>query len=85
MLHIAFLWLAIGMTLYTVQSLTLLITGVDYLGRAPLHALGIGFFTGMVVAMASRVTLGPAPAGRGVLSTGFRPLGLVTFFVYKLR
>ena len=58
MLHIAFLWLGIGMTLYTVQSLALLVTGVDYLGRAPLHALGIGFFTGMVVAMASRVTLG---------------------------
>jgi len=58
MLHIAFLWLGIGMTLYTVQSLALLATGVDYLGRAPLHALGIGFFTGMVVAMASRVTLG---------------------------
>ncbi|MBI3571700.1 MAG: NnrS family protein [Gammaproteobacteria bacterium] len=58
MLHIAFLWLGIGMTLYTVQSLALLVSGVDYLGRAPLHALGIGFFTGMVVAMASRVTLG---------------------------
>ncbi len=58
MLHIAFLWLGIGMTLYAAQSLTLLIAGTDYLGRAPLHALGIGFFTGMVVAMASRVTLG---------------------------
>jgi uncharacterized protein involved in response to NO len=58
MLHIAFLWLGIGMTLYAVQSLVLLVNGVDYLGRAPLHALGIGFFTGMVVAMASRVTLG---------------------------
>jgi uncharacterized protein involved in response to NO len=58
MLHIAFLWLGLGMALYTVQSLALLVTGVDYLGRAPLHALGIGFFTGMVVAMASRVTLG---------------------------
>jgi uncharacterized protein involved in response to NO len=58
MLHIAFLWLGVGMTLYTAQSLALLVTGVDYLGRAPLHALGIGFFTGMVVAMASRVTLG---------------------------
>ena len=64
MLHIAFLWLAIAMTLYTAQSLTLLVTGVDYLGRAPLHALGIGFFTGMVVAMASRVTLGHS--GRAV-------------------
>jgi uncharacterized protein involved in response to NO len=58
MLHIAFLWLGLGMTLYTLQSLALLVTGVDYFGRAPLHALGIGFFTGMVVAMASRVTLG---------------------------
>ena len=58
MLHIAFLWLGLGMALYTVQSLALLVTGVDYFGRAPLHALGIGFFTGMVVAMASRVTLG---------------------------
>lgn len=58
MLHIAFLWLGVGMTLYTVQSLALLVTGVDYFGRAPLHALGIGFFTGMVIAMASRVTLG---------------------------
>ena len=58
MLHIAFLWLGIGMTLFAAQSLALLITGTDYLGRAPLHALGIGFFTGMVVAMASRVTLG---------------------------
>jgi uncharacterized protein involved in response to NO len=58
MLHIAFLWLGIGMALYAAQSLVLLVTGSDYLGRAPLHALGIGFFTGMVVAMASRVTLG---------------------------
>jgi len=58
MLHIAFLWLGLAMALYALQSLTLLITGTDFFGRAPLHALGIGFFTGMVVAMASRVTLG---------------------------
>ncbi len=58
MLHIAFLWLGIGMTLYSVQSLALLATGTDFLGRAPLHALGIGFFAGMIAAMASRVTLG---------------------------
>lgn len=58
MLHLAFLWLGIAMTLYSLQSLLLLVTGVDVLGRAPLHALGIGFFTGMIVAMASRVTLG---------------------------
>ena len=58
MLHIAFLWLGLAMSLYTLQSLGLLVTGTDYFGRAPLHALGIGFFTGMIVAMASRVTLG---------------------------
>jgi len=58
MLHIAFLWLGIAMTLYTAQSLALLVTGTDYFARAPLHALGIGFFGGMIVAMASRVTLG---------------------------
>ncbi len=66
MLHIAFLWLGIAMTLYALQSLTLLFTGHDYFGRAPLHALGIGFFTGMVVAMASRVTLGHS--GRALLA-----------------
>ncbi len=58
MLHIAFLWLGIGMSLYALQSLALLITGSDPFGRAPLHALAIGFFAGMVVAMASRVMLG---------------------------
>ena len=58
MLHIAFLWLGIGMSLYAAQSLLLLATGSDYLGRAPLHALGIGFLASMIVAMASRVTLG---------------------------
>ena len=58
MLHIAFLWLGIAMSLYAAQSLALLATGTDYLGRAPLHALGIGFLTSMIVAMASRVTLG---------------------------
>jgi len=58
MLHIAFLWFGIAMALYTAQSLSLLVGNVWILGRAPLHALGIGFIAGMMVAMASRVTLG---------------------------
>lgn len=57
MLHIAFLWLGIAMALYAGQSLARL-AGLDVLGRAPLHALGIGFIAGMAIAMASRVTLG---------------------------
>lgn len=64
MLHIAFLWLGIAMLLFTLQSLIVLMTGGDVIGRAPLHALGIGFFTGMIVAMASRVMLGHS--GRGL-------------------
>jgi uncharacterized protein involved in response to NO len=57
-LHIAFLWLGIALLLYSLQSLILLVTGSAPLGRAPLHALGIGFVASMVLAMASRVSLG---------------------------
>lgn len=59
MLHVAFSWLSVAMLLYSTQSLVLLVTGErSVLGLAPLHALGIGFFAGMSVAMVSRVTLG---------------------------
>ena len=58
MLHISFGWLSVAMGLYAIQSL-LQWTGAGFdLGLAPLHALGIGFVTGMLVAMASRVSLG---------------------------
>jgi uncharacterized protein involved in response to NO len=57
-LHIAFLWLGIALLLYGLQSLVLLFTGSAPGGRAPLHALGIGFAASMVLAMASRVSLG---------------------------
>jgi uncharacterized protein involved in response to NO len=58
MLHIAFLWFGLAMALYLAQSIVLLTSHVWVLGRAPLHALGIGFITSMMVAMVSRVTLG---------------------------
>lgn len=68
-LHIAFLWFAVAMALSSVQSLTLLLTGTLILGKAPLHALGIGFITGMVVAMVSRVSLGHS--GRSLVADDF--------------
>ncbi len=68
-LHIAFLWFVIAMALSSMQSLTLLLTGTLILGKAPLHALGIGFIAGMVIAMASRVTLGHS--GRPLVADGF--------------
>ncbi len=58
MLHVSFAWLGIAMLLYAAQSLLRLSGAAFDLGLAPLHALGIGFVTGMVVAMASRVSLG---------------------------
>lgn len=75
MLHIAFLWLGIGMALYSAQSILLLLSGSDFLGRAPLHALGIGFIAGMVVAMASRVTLGHS--GKAMLADQLTWLALL--------
>ncbi len=57
-LHVGFAWLSVAMLLYGVQSLTLFFTGSAPFGLAPLHALTIGFFASMILAMASRVTLG---------------------------
>ncbi len=75
MLHIAFLWLGLAMSLFALQSIAWLITGHDWLGRAPVHALGIGFLTGMIVAMASRVTLGHS--GRSLLADRMTWLALL--------
>ncbi|MCU0933441.1 MAG: NnrS family protein [Thiobacillaceae bacterium] len=58
MLHIAFLWSGVAFALYGLGSLAAF-AGWDWsLGQAPLHALGIGFFASMLIAMASRVSLG---------------------------
>lgn len=57
-LHVGFAWLSVGMLLYAWQSLALFVSGSAPFGLAPLHALSIGFFASMILAMASRVTLG---------------------------
>jgi uncharacterized protein involved in response to NO len=57
-LHVAFLWFGIGMALYGLESLMILGGAGFALGRAPLHALGIGLIATMTIAMGSRVTLG---------------------------
>ncbi|WP_438970367.1 NnrS family protein [Methylophaga sp.] len=58
MVHISFTWFGIAMLLYSVQSAYLAITGDFILFKAPLHALVIGYFSSMLLAMATRVTLG---------------------------
>lgn len=57
-LHISFAWFAVAMTLYGLQSVIYMTSGKMLFGLAPLHAIAIGFFASMVLAMASRVTLG---------------------------
>lgn len=58
MLHYGFPWVVLACTLYAIDSLGLLMGAQWSLGRAPLHALGIGFFASMLLAMATRVSLG---------------------------
>ncbi|HKQ14349.1 MAG TPA: NnrS family protein [Steroidobacteraceae bacterium] len=57
-LFIGFTWLPIAFVLYCVQSILYLTTGEFALGRAPAHALFIGFFGSLLVAMVTRVTQG---------------------------
>jgi len=59
-LHIGFAWLGIAALLYAAQSLVLLLSHGEsiMLGLAPLHALGIGCFSTLLIGMGTRVTLG---------------------------
>lgn len=57
-LHISFAWFGVAMLLYAIQSVIYFASGHLMFGLAPLHAIGIGFFSGMILAMASRVTIG---------------------------
>jgi uncharacterized protein involved in response to NO len=57
-LFIGFCWLPMAFVLYAVQSAWYLGAGEFILGRAPAHALFIGFFGSLLVAMVTRVTQG---------------------------
>lgn len=57
-LFLGFAWLPIAFTLYALQSAHFALTGEFILGRAPAHALFIGFFGSLLVAMVTRVTQG---------------------------
>jgi uncharacterized protein involved in response to NO len=51
-------WLPLSISLYAFQSIAYSLTGEFLLGRAPAHALFIGFFGSVLVAMVTRVTQG---------------------------
>jgi uncharacterized protein involved in response to NO len=57
-LFLGLAWLPIAMALYTMDSVHVAIAGTHLLGRAPAHALFIGFFGSALIAMVTRVTQG---------------------------
>ena len=57
-LFIGFAWLPLALALYALQSLWFAIDGNFILGRAPIHALSIGYFGSLLVAMVTRVSHG---------------------------
>jgi uncharacterized protein involved in response to NO len=57
-LHAAFAWLVLGLALAAAADLAVFAGAPGLFGRASLHAIGMGFFGGMLMAMVTRVTLG---------------------------
>ena len=51
-------WLPVTFALYFAQSVAYLLTGLYSFGRAPAHALFVGFFGSVLIAMVTRVTQG---------------------------
>lgn len=57
-LYAAFAWLPVAMLLQLARDASFTFAGEWALGRAPIHALGVGYFGGMLIAMVTRVTMG---------------------------
>jgi uncharacterized protein involved in response to NO len=57
-LYAGFAWLPIAALLQTARDGVFALSGEWTLGRAPTHALGMGFFGSLLIAMVTRVTMG---------------------------
>ena len=57
-LFVGLAWLPVAMGLYAFQSIAYQATGQFLLGRGPAHALFVGFFGSVLIAMVTRVTQG---------------------------
>ena len=78
-LYLGFAWLPVAFALYAAQSAWFAGTGEWSFARAPAHALFIGYFGSLLVAMVTRVTQGHA--GR-VLELG--PTAVFAFALVQL-
>src|SRR5690625_6932285 len=63
-LFVGVAWLPLTFALYAGQCIAYELTGVYWLGRGPAHALFVGFFGSVLVAMVTRVTQGHSGQGR---------------------
>lgn len=83
MLHLAVVWLALGLALSCLQSL-LQLAGVAWAGWGPLHVLTLGFMCSLLLGMGTRVSLGHS--GRSFSwDRRIWPLFLIFQFVPLLR
>jgi uncharacterized protein involved in response to NO len=57
-LFVGLAWLPVAFALFTAQDLAWAVDGRAILGKAPAHALFIGFFGSILIAMVTRVTQG---------------------------
>ncbi|NLB58036.1 MAG: NnrS family protein, partial [Gammaproteobacteria bacterium] len=62
-LFVGVAWLPLTFALYAGQSIAYELPGVYWLGRGPAHALFVGFFGSVLVAMVTRVTQGHSGQG----------------------
>ncbi|WP_417472613.1 NnrS family protein [Luteimonas mephitis] len=78
-LFFGYAWLPVALALFIAQSLVYAFDGDFILGRAPAHALFIGFFGSLLVAMVTRVTQGHS--GRPLVFGG---VAVFAFMVIQL-
>ena len=76
-LFVGFLWMPVAFTLYTAQSAVYTLAGEFVLGRGPAHAIYIGFFGSLLVAMVTRVTQGHSGRPMAMPAVGWFAFGLV--------
>ncbi|MEP6861252.1 MAG: NnrS family protein [Deltaproteobacteria bacterium] len=57
-LFLGLAWLPIALLLYMIDDVAFAVHGLSLLGRAPAHALFVGFFGSVLIAMVTRVTQG---------------------------
>ena len=76
-LFLGFLWMPVAFALYSAQSVVYTVTGEFILGRGPAHAIYIGFFGSLLVAMVTRVTQGHSGRPLAMPAVGWFAFALV--------